>query len=147
VPHSRAIALQADVQRVFDAKGNELVTHGIEWALLATMIGAGLFLIEPIITWPDEMLPMHERLMEASYRKRLNPLPPNSEAASLVQELRSDLKSVFALHGATHMQIGRAYPFKDRLAAANWEMLSAVKAIVDPLNLMNPGALGLGTDY
>ena len=108
-------------------------------------MGTGAFLVEPIMTWPDEMLPMHERLMEASYRKNLRPLPPNPAAAAVIGQLRSEIKAVFQRHGGTNMQIGRAYPFRERVAAVNWGLLSALKTAVDPRNLMNPGALGLGT--
>jgi FAD/FMN-containing dehydrogenase len=146
VPHSKAVAVEAEVRSVFDGHETQLQAHGVEWALLATTVGTGAFLVEPIMTWPDEMLPMHERLMEASYRRGIKPLPPNPAAAALIEQLRSELKAVFSRHGGTHMQIGRAYPFRERIAAVNWELLGALKTAVDPRNLMNPGALGLGTD-
>ncbi len=146
VPHSRAKALQADIKRVFDARSKDLQSHGIEWVLLATVVGTGSFQIDPVMTWPDEIFPLHERLIDKSYRQRLTPLLPNPAATALIVELRGELKTVFALHGATHMQIGRAYPFRARLGTANWDLLSALKTAVDPRNLMNPGALDLGVD-
>ena len=145
VPHSKAAVVQAQVRNVFDARRATLEALGVGWVLLATTVGAGVFLIEPIMTWPDEMLPVHERLMEPAYRRQITPLPSNPAAAALIAELRFEIKAVFTRHGATHMQIGRAYPFRDRVGAANWELLTSLKAAVDPQNLMNPGALGLGT--
>jgi FAD/FMN-containing dehydrogenase len=145
VPHSKAAKVQADIEEVYGEHRSALDEFGVGCALLSTVIGAGAFLIEPILTWPDEMLPFHERLMEPSYRKRIKPLAHNPRAGEFIVELRSRLKAVLAQHGATHMQIGRAYPFKDRIGAINWELLSAIKQAVDPRGLMNPGALGLGS--
>ncbi len=143
VPHSKAAAVQAEIRSLFDAHGAELESQGVEWVLLASTVGHGAFLIEPIMTWPDEMLPLHERLMDAPYRRRITPLPANPDAAAVVAKLRSGIKDVFVRHAGTNMQIGRAYPFRERVGAVNWSLLRALKAAVDPRNLMNPGALGL----
>jgi D-lactate dehydrogenase (cytochrome) len=146
VPHSRAVAVQAEINSIFERHGTALEEHGVEPSLLATTVGNSTFLIEPIMSWPDEMLPMHERLMEPSYRKLISPLPENAQAGALVAQLRGEIKEVFVRHGGTNMQLGRSYPFRERIGAVNWALLKAVKAEVDPNMLMNPGALGLGTD-
>jgi FAD/FMN-containing dehydrogenase len=143
VPLSKAPALQAALRAVFNARADALVGHGIEWVLLACTIGTGAFLVEPVITWPDEMFPFHERLLDPSYRDRLKPLPHNPEAFALVSTVRDELKKVYAAHGATHMQLGRAYAFSARIAPPNRDLLSSLKANLDPNNLMNPGALQL----
>lgn len=145
VPHSKAVQVQAEISSIFDARRDELEAHGVEWALLATTVGTGAFLIEPIMTWPEEMFPVHERMMETTYRRRISPLPPNPAGTEFIGQLRAELKAVFIQHGGTNMQIGRTYPFRERIGALNWELLCAMKAAVDPHNLMNPGALGLGT--
>lgn len=144
VPHSKAATVQAEIRNLFDAHRAELECNGVEWVLLATTVGQGAFLIEPIMTWPDEMLPLHERLMDASYRGRITPLPANLIAAAVVAKLRSGIKEVFLRHGGTNMQIGKSYPFRERVGAVNWSLLRDLKAAVDPRDLMNPGALGLG---
>jgi D-lactate dehydrogenase (cytochrome) len=45
-------------------------------------------------------------------------------------------------HGAGHFQLGRAYPYRQRLSPQAISLLGAVKAELDPQGLMNPGALG-----
>jgi hypothetical protein len=65
------------------------------------------------------MLPLHERLMDASYRRRITPLPANPDAAAVVAQPRSGIKAVFVRHGGTNMQIGRSYPFRERVGAVN----------------------------
>jgi D-lactate dehydrogenase (cytochrome) len=42
-----------------------------------------------------------------------------------------------------HFQIGRTYPLASRIDPLAWRIMEAVKAEVDPKDLMNPGALGL----
>ncbi len=146
VPHSRAMALQSDIRKIFEARSGEMQEHGVEWVLLASTVGTGSFQIDPVMTWPDAMFPVHERLMDPSHRRKLTPLAPNPDATALVETLRSELKAVFLRHGATNMQIGRAYPFRERISAVNAALLATLKKAVDPRNLMNPGALELGTD-
>jgi FAD/FMN-containing dehydrogenase len=43
-----------------------------------------------------------------------------------------------------HQQLGRFYPYREALAPEAFELLSRIKRVVDPDNLVNPGVLGLG---
>jgi D-lactate dehydrogenase (cytochrome) len=42
-----------------------------------------------------------------------------------------------------HFQIGRAYPYLQRLQPATRSLLEALKQHLDPDGRMNPGSLGL----
>jgi len=59
-------------------------------------------------------------------------------------KIRDEICELFLEVGAGHLQIGRQYPFKRSRNAANWSLLSQIKALVDPKDLMNPGVLGFG---
>jgi FAD/FMN-containing dehydrogenase len=144
VPHSRSTMLHDAIRAVLDLHAEAMAREGVECVVLASVVGAGLFQIDPVLNWPDEMYPLHEQLMDPSYRRRLSPAGANPAARAVVDQLRNEFKAVFARLGATHMQLGRSYPYRERLGDANWRLLSAIKAELDPENRMNPGALGLG---
>jgi D-lactate dehydrogenase (cytochrome) len=69
--------------------------------------------------------------------------PANPEARAYVDQLKRDLVALYAAHGAAHFQLGRAYPYINRLEPRARALLTALKRDVDPRGLMNPGALGL----
>ena len=46
-----------------------------------------------------------------------------------------------ARHGAVNFQIGRAYPYLANVDPSYAELVRAIKRHLDPMNLMNPGAL------
>jgi D-lactate dehydrogenase (cytochrome) len=50
---------------------------------------------------------------------------------------------IFTRYGAAHFQVGRTYPLAKTRSPANLALLKAIKAALDPDNLINPGALGL----
>jgi len=60
-----------------------------------------------------------------------------------VKEARSRLTSLFLARGATHLQIGKTYRYREGLRPEAWRLLEALKRAVDPRGLVNPGALGL----
>ena len=46
--------------------------------------------------------------------------------------------------GTGHIQIGKFYPYRERLRNENnWRVLEDLKGVLDPPHLMNPGTLGL----
>ena len=52
-----------------------------------------------------------------------------------------DTAHILSRHGAINFQIGRAYPFTEKLSAPTLALLRGLKAQFDPRGLMNPGAL------
>ena len=79
-------------------------------------------------------------------RAHLDTIPAYSsspQAAALADRLKQDMIALYATHDAAQFQIGRAYPYCDRLDPAALALLRAVKAALDPRRLMNPGVLGL----
>jgi FAD/FMN-containing dehydrogenase len=44
------------------------------------------------------------------------------------------------------MQVGKDYPYLRTRKSATRELVIALKRLLDPKNLMNPGALGLPVD-
>ncbi len=99
---------------------------------------AGL-LYEPVLYWPDARLLAHDRRTGDALPRH----PANPAAAALVAQISAEMIAIFHAAGAAHLQIGRTYPWaRDRDAGA-MALVRAIKAELDPHNLINPGALGL----
>jgi len=64
------------------------------------------------------------------------------EATALVTEARDHIKAICAEFGAAHFQIGRAYDWRGSRDEAFRDVIDAVKTVVDPKGLFNPGGLG-----
>ncbi len=57
-------------------------------------------------------------------------------------EMKEALGELYAEHGAVNFQLGRFYPFRDRLSPEALALLDAVKGHLDPHCRLSPGVLG-----
>jgi len=115
----------------------------IHSAAMFTTIGTTGFLYEPVFYWQDARHLYHERYLPQEFLAMLPTYPENPEARVKVEEMRTAIREAFAECGGVHMQVGKSYPFMKNRDPRNAEMLTAIKALLDPKRLMNPGSLGL----
>ncbi|MEM9529375.1 MAG: FAD-binding oxidoreductase [Pseudomonadota bacterium] len=106
-------------------------------------VGPNSFLYEVAIYWPDAQSPYHQRVVDADYLANLPTYDDNPEARDVVERFRQDLIALYRSHGATHFQLGKAYPYFEQLQPPAQALVQALKSALDPQGLMNPGALGL----
>jgi D-lactate dehydrogenase (cytochrome) len=78
-----------------------------------------------------------------AYLEALPQRPDDAETADFIDRLKRDLVALYGRHQAIHFQLGKAYPYASTLSAEALRLVRAVKAAVDPQNLLNPGALEL----
>jgi D-lactate dehydrogenase (cytochrome) len=116
---------------------------GVQIGVLTAIVGASAFVIEPVFYWPAPRTLYYERTLDAATHARFTDFAPNPEAEALVLELRGRLTQLFLERGATHLQIGRTYRYREGLRPESLRLLEAVKRAVDPGGLVNPGVLGL----
>lgn len=126
-----------ETQRAFCEK------HGIAISTLTVLAGEAL-LIEPQLFWRDRLSPFHLRHVSRAQRERFSSMAPNADARAAAHELRALLGDTLRSAGAEHLQIGRYYPYLERLHPTERTLLLAVKATLDPKGLMNPGVLQMG---
>jgi FAD binding domain len=142
VPHSRhADTLQAidDYLRVHTAA---LAERGFSWRCVSMLIGRSAVLIEPGFYWPDVPSPVTRSLLdERTLAGAVQTAQPALRAE--VIRLRHDLMTHLVAAGGVNLQIGRDYPYSDRLARTSLAVLEALKEILDPRDLANRGVLGL----
>ena len=145
VPMGDAKACQADIDAYFESHKSKIEQYEITTGFLLTTLSTNGFIIEPVFLWPEEIFAIHEQSVEASVLKRIERFKNNPEATAFVAQLKNGIIEIFSQYGAAHLQIGRTYPYRDNRQAPAWELLEGIKALIDPENLVNSGALGLGT--
>jgi FAD/FMN-containing dehydrogenase len=141
VPNSMAVALYENTEAVFDAHRDEVERHGLRWGYLIGVNGPSTFGLEPIVYWRDEALPIHREYIAAEHFARLPVHTANPEARAAVARIRGAIVRRWTDMGATHLQIGREYPFYSTRIPGTAEALRALKQAFDPLGLFNPGVL------
>jgi FAD/FMN-containing dehydrogenase len=143
LPHSRLIEAWEAIQALYASHADEMRRLGVEAGAMFAAVSPQACLIEPVFFWPDALNPLHRHAVEPAHLAKLKGFPANAESAALVQRLRAGIVDLFRERSAVHLQIARTYPLKQSHDPAAWALLEAVKQAVDPMNLMNPGSLGL----
>ncbi len=144
------ILAHADVVRFHDAftrfladRQAEMVAHGLLVGTMFSSVGSTGILYEIALYWPDAQTPYHRATLDADTRAALPNYPESPANRAYVEAFKSSLIGLYGEFGAAHFQIGRAYPYAERLDPAQLSLLRAIKAQLDPRGLMNPGVLGL----
>ncbi len=116
----------------------------LRWSIACTAVGAGGVLVEANLTWPGPPNPVVDHYLgeagvDAARASHLTARGGLAQVARLRERLTGALDAV----GATHMQVGRAYPYRPRLDPVAASLLDGVKTLFDPRGALNPGVLGL----
>lgn len=143
LPHSRLVEGWRRIQDLFARHGADMERLGVGAGSMFAAVSPSACLIEPVFYWPDALEELHRRSVEPEHLAKLKQFSANEESRALVTQLRSGVIAIFRELDATHLQIARTYPYEAAVHPAAWELLRAIKTAVDPLNLMNPGSLGL----
>lgn len=135
IPYAAADSLHRAIMAIVASNATEASKVRLVVATSFFAVGSNALLYEPVFYWEDALSPyqLAKTTAEARYAN-------NSAARALVDAMSEAMIEAMYAHGAAHLQIGRRYPYaRDR----DLTLLRAVKAAVDPRNLLNPGVLGL----
>jgi D-lactate dehydrogenase (cytochrome) len=129
----------------FEADNADLMReHGI-YLVRNYLLGGHSFGVEPILFWPDRLSEYRASWASDEQRAEFADAPANDVGREAVLDLRRRMISMFREIGATHIQIGKVYPYRESLAGTvTWDVLESIKGVVDPDRRLNPGVLGLG---
>lgn len=141
-PMSRAVAAADATERYLEAHDEALSAAGITSRFLCAMSGHEV-LIEAIFDWTDSLGAFRESLLEERDQRELGGRAPSLERRENVVHAREALREIFDAHGATHLQIGKYYPFLDSMGDGERSLLESVKGTLDPSHILNAGNLGL----
>jgi len=143
LPFSKLNDFHARMTKMYSEYDQRMQEHKVEKAAMFTTISTHGFLYEPVFYWEDDRTVFHKRYLPQEYLDMLPEYPANPEGRALVREMRGKIQEIFSACGATHMQVGKSYPYMHGRQAEAERVLRDVKKSLDPHNLMNPGALGL----
>ncbi len=143
VPHSKGPETMAAVEQCFADHREEMDAHGINTGYLIATIGTSTCVLEPVFFWPDERMEIQEEVVEDSAKKNFQDFGGRPEGNAVVMKVRAALNKLFLERGAVHMQIGKAYPYREGLEPGSYAVVEGLKKQLDPTGQINPGALGL----
>jgi D-lactate dehydrogenase (cytochrome) len=143
LPNSRVADFERDYRALLAPREAEMKRLGVWLGGMFATVGAGGFLYEIALYWPDEITDYHRAAVPADYLASLPTYPAGPEARAYVHQLKSDIVDLFVKHGATNFQIGKAYPYADRLTPEALALVRSAKVTLDPAGRMSPGNLGL----
>lgn len=144
--HEDVLPFHVALDAYLDAKQAEMDSLGVWTGGMFENVGPSGFLYEIAIYWPDARTTYHDTVLDETYLSSLPTYADDPKIRSYITDLRNDLIRLYRKHSAAHFQIGKAYPYWDRLDDITKGMLKAVKQITDPTDLMNPGALNISSD-
>jgi D-lactate dehydrogenase (cytochrome) len=116
---------------------------GIYTGAMFMGVGSNAFVYEPTFYWPDERTIYHERVVPQDHLANVTRFDGNETARHAVKRMKSRIVDLMHEHGAAHFQVGKVYPYLRGRNAPSVSLLRAIKAELDPENILNPGALGL----
>ncbi len=143
VPHSKVESTLDAIEALFEKHRASMEEFGIHTGYLLATVSTNCFVIEPVFFWPDELMEIHRRSVDADHLKRIKGFPANPASTKAVAAVRRDLLELLKEVGAIHMQIGKSYLYREGLQTEAYDLVQAIKKTVDPDNRINPGALGL----
>ncbi|MEM7283378.1 MAG: FAD-binding oxidoreductase [Pseudomonadota bacterium] len=143
VPHSKAESTYKKIVDIFANNQDLIDKHNIGVGFLLALVSTNGFVIEPVFFTPDAMTEIHEHTVEPAVYKGLQGFDASPDAAAATAKIRAELLEMFCEVGGIHMQIGKAYPYKQGLEPESWRLLEDIKQTVDPNRRINPGSLGL----
>lgn len=124
----------ADARPRMEAEG---LSHSMMFSAQDTSV-----LVEPMIYWPDSLRQVHTSALKPEVVGRFAGNPQNPHARALAREIRRGLLEILLQEGAMMAQLGRYYPYEALAEDPARTLARAIKDVVDPNCLLNPGALG-----
>jgi FAD/FMN-containing dehydrogenase len=142
-PHTKAQQAYETTEAVFAKHRASLDKYEIGTGHLFALIASSCFVLEPVFFWPDAYTEIHELSVEDEHLAKLNRYEENLEARQVVADIRSELAELYKQLGAVHLQIGKAYQYKQGLQPEAFDIIKAIKSVLDPDGRVNPQSLGL----
>ncbi len=141
--HDQVVAFDEAFKSMLADRREKYEAVGISTGTMFSPVGPSGFLYEIALYWPDDRSAYHRMVLGDEYLAQQPQFADNPAARDGAEELKLAIIDLYQQFDAAHFQIGRAYPYQQRLDPRAKSLLQAVKSELDPKGLMNPGALGL----
>ena len=143
LPFSRVAEFKEKIDALYARYERQMKQHKIVKAAMFTTIATNAFLFEPVFYWEDSRAAFIDKHTDPEIITKIKDFEANEEGRKVVSEMKQGIIDCIFECGGTHMQIGKVYPYTRERDSAALNIISNIKAHVDPNGLMNPGALGL----
>jgi FAD/FMN-containing dehydrogenase len=143
LPFSKVLQHHADFEALLAEYRERMQQHRVQLTRMLMFFSTNAFIYEPTFMWEDARTVYHRRVYPAELLARVPEHPANPAGLALVLELKHRIQELCIRNGASHMQVGKDYPYLETRRPAVRQLVRDLKALLDPEGLMNPGALGL----
>ena len=143
LPFSRVMQHHADFEALLTEYRDRMTQHRVQLTRMLMTFSTHCFVYEPTFLWEDERSIYHWRVYPASLLGKKPEHPANPEGRALVKEIKGRILELCIKNGASHMQVGKDYPYLETRKPEVRDFVVMLKQTLDPKGLMNPGALGL----
>lgn len=143
LPFSKVPGFHAAFEDLLEKRKDQLEKLNITTPAIFGTLSTNAFLYEPVIYWPDQPDIFHERNTPEELLEPMRALPANETGRALAKEMFEEIVTLMHAHSGVHLQIGKSYPYLRDRSDMTVSLVRRIKAMTDPENLLNPGALGL----
>jgi FAD/FMN-containing dehydrogenase len=143
LPFSQVPQHHADFEALLVEYSQPMQEHRVALNRMLMTFSTNAFIYEPTFMWEDAQSIYHQRVYPAKLLSTKPVHAANPEGLALVKELKGRIQALCIKNGASHMQIGKDYPYLETRKPVVKALVKDLKQLLDPRKLMNPGALGL----
>jgi FAD/FMN-containing dehydrogenase len=143
LPFSKVMTHHADFENLLVEYREPMVKHKVQLTRMLMSFSTHCFIYEPTFLWEDDRTIYHQKVYPPALLDKKPVHPPNPEGRALVREIKHRIGDLCVKNGASHMQVGKDYPYLETRTPEFRDFIVNLKNVLDPENLMNPGALGL----
>jgi FAD/FMN-containing dehydrogenase len=143
LPFSKVKQHHADFEAMLVEYRDRMAQHRVQLTRMLMSFSTHCFIYEPTFLWEDSRTIYHRRVYPAELLDKKPEHPDNPEGRALVKEIKKRIGELCVKNGASHMQVGKDYPYLATRRPEVRDFVVSLKKTVDPDGLMNPGALGL----
>ena len=143
LPLSKVLQHHADFEALLNEYRERMRKHRVALHRMLVSFSTNAFIYEPTFLWEDEQTVYHRRVYPPDLLAAKPVYPPNPEGRALVFEIKERISELCIKNGASHLQVGKDYPYLRTRKPEVRRLLIELKRLLDPDSLMNPGALGL----
>ncbi len=146
LPFSAVLKHHVDFEALLAEYRDRMKAHRVQLTRMLMFFSTNAFIYEPTFMWEDEQSIYHRRVYPAAVLPTVPVHAANPAGRALVDEIKARIQELCVRNGASHMQVGKDYPYLETRRPETRALVVGLKQLLDPHGLMNPGALGLPAD-
>jgi D-lactate dehydrogenase (cytochrome) len=143
LPFSAVLKHHADFEALVAEYRDRMRQHRVQLTRMLMFFSTNAFIYEPTFLWEDARSIYHRRVYPAALLPNVPEHAANPQGRALVKELKGRIQELCSRNGASHLQVGKDYPYLTSRKPETRALVEGLKSLLDPDRLLNPGALGL----